>query len=63
MVVSDTPDKVEGIDFQIQWEADLLANLESTSINKDNEEMKKWIGDNFKTTTGATMAYNYYIFG
>lgn len=59
----DTPDEVEGIDFQIQWEADLLANLESTSINKNKEEMKKWIGDNFKTTTGATMAYNYYIFG
>lgn len=56
-----TPSKIDGIDFQIQWEADLLENL--TSMDKQNEQqkIKKCIEENFKTSTGKKIAYSRFI--
>lgn len=51
-----TPAKIDGIDFQIQWEADLLANLEYMPIKNDKDKLKPYIEDNFKTATGKAVA-------
>ncbi len=51
-----TPSKIDGIDFQIQWEADLLANLEYMPIKDDKDKLKPYIEDNFKTATGKALA-------
>ncbi|WFA08004.1 HD domain-containing protein [Tissierella sp. Yu-01] len=53
-----TPSKIDGLDFQIQWEADLLENL--TAMDKQ-QEIKKCIDENFKTATGKRIAYNRFI--
>lgn len=52
-----TPSKIDGIDFQIQWEADLLENLEYMDISKNKEAFKKYIDDNFKTEIGRKIVY------
>lgn len=51
-----TPAKIDGIDFQIQWEADLLANLEYMEIKNANDRLSEYIEENFKTGTGKAMA-------
>jgi CRISPR/Cas system-associated endonuclease Cas3-HD len=51
-----TPSKIDGIDFQIQWEADLLANLEYMEIINDKDRLREYIEENFKTPTGKSMA-------
>jgi HD superfamily phosphodiesterase len=51
-----TPSKIDGIDFQIQWEADLLANLEYMDIRNDRENLPQFIEENFKTGTGKAIA-------
>jgi len=56
-----TPSKIDGIDFQIQWEADLLENLTVMDINKQQQEIKKCIDENFKTNTGKRIAYNRFV--
>ena len=53
-----TPSKIDDIDFQIQWEADLLENLTVMDKQKERQKIKKCIEDNFKTTTGKWIAYN-----
>ena len=35
-----TPSKIDGLDFQIQWEADLLENLTVMDKEKEQEKMK-----------------------
>lgn len=52
-----TSSKIDGMDFQIQWEADLLENLEYMGISKDTGKLKQYIDDNFKTHTGKEIAY------
>lgn len=52
-----TPSKIDGIDFQIQWEADLLANLEHMEIKNNQEKLREYIEENFKTSTGKNMAH------
>jgi urease accessory protein UreE len=52
-----TPSKIDGLDFQIQWEADLLENLAYLDISKDEKELKEYINSNFKTDTGKKLAY------
>lgn len=47
-----TPSKIDGLDFQIQWEADLLENLTVMDKEKEQEKIKKCIDENFKTNTG-----------
>ena len=56
-----TPSKIDGIDFQIQWEADLLENLTAMDIYKQQKEIKKCIDVNFKTNTGRRIAYNRFV--
>ncbi|MBU5426258.1 HD domain-containing protein [Tissierella pigra] len=56
-----TPSKINGIDFQIQWEADLLENLTVMDIQKEQNEIKKCIDENFKTNTGKNIAYKRFI--
>lgn len=56
-----TPSKIDGIDFQIQWEADLLENLTVMDIEKEQEEIKKCIQQNFKTETGKSIAYKRFV--
>ena len=51
-----TPAKIDGTDFQILWEADLLENLPSMAVSKDPEELNKYIDLNFKTVTGKLLA-------
>ena len=56
-----TPSKFDGLDFQIQWEADLLENLTVMDKEKEQEKIKKCIDENFKTNTGKRIAYNRFI--
>ena len=56
-----TPSKIDGLDFQIQWEADLLENLTVMDKEKEQEKIKKCIDENFKTNTGKRIAYNRFI--
>lgn len=51
-----TPSMIDGIDFQIQWEADVLANLEYMDVKEDKERLQQYIEDNFKTSTGKSLA-------
>lgn len=52
-----TPSKIDGIDFQIQWEADLLENLKALDREKQEKEIKDCIDQNFKTKTGVALAH------
>ena len=56
-----TPSKIDGIDFQIQWEADLLENLTVMDIQNEQEEIKRCIEENFKTKTGKSIAYSRFV--
>ena len=56
-----TPSQIDGIDFQIQWEADLLENLTVMDIHKQQKEIMKCIEQNFKTNTGKRIAYNRFV--
>ncbi len=56
-----TPSKIDGIDFQIQWEADLLENLMVMDKHKEQQKIKKCIEENFKTVTGKKIAYDRFI--
>lgn len=56
-----TASKIDGLDFQIQWEADLLVNLQRANFRNDSEKMKKTIEENFKTNTGKKIAYRVFI--
>ena len=56
-----SPSKIDGIDFQIQWEADLLENLMVMDKQKEQQKIKKFIEENFKTVTGKKIAYDRFI--
>ena len=56
-----THSKIDGLDFQILWEADLLENLKSRDVRHDKASLKKVIDDNFKTVTGRKIAYSQYL--
>ncbi|ERJ11011.1 HD domain-containing protein [Haloplasma contractile] len=56
-----TKSKINGLDFQIIWEADMLVNLENNKLSQ--EELKECIKDNFKTDLGIKLAYEKYIDG
>jgi response regulator RpfG family c-di-GMP phosphodiesterase len=49
-----TKEKVDGLDFQIIWEADLLVNLAGKKL--DAHQLEELISDNFKTETGQATA-------
>jgi hypothetical protein len=52
-----TPSKVDEVDFQILWEADLLVNIEESGLMTDkNVNLRTVISQNFKTATGKRIA-------
>ncbi len=51
-----TPSKIDGLDFQIQWEADLIENLLASDIKEDAEKLRAVINKNFKTKGGRGLA-------
>lgn len=51
-----TPEKIDGLDFQIQWEADVLDNLTYNKLRGDKQKLEAYILDNFKTATGRSLA-------
>lgn len=51
-----TPASIDGLDFQILWEADFLDNLEFGDGEKTEAELRRLIGENFKTATGRGLA-------
>lgn len=51
-----TQAKIDGRDFQIQWEADWLVNLEGREILADKPRLRAFIEENFKTVTGKNLA-------
>lgn len=56
-----TPSKIDGLDFQIQWEADLLENMTVLDKQKEQDKVKKCIEENFKTVTGKRIARERFI--
>jgi len=56
-----TPSKIDDVDFQILWEADLLVNIEESGLMKDkNVNLRTIISKNFKTATGKRIAETLY---
>jgi hypothetical protein len=56
-----TPSKVDDVDFQILWEADLLVNIEESGLMTDkNVNIRTIISKNFKTATGKRIAETLY---
>jgi hypothetical protein len=52
-----TPSKVDDVDFQILWEADLLVNIEESGLmSNKNADLRTIISKNFKTATGKRIA-------
>lgn len=51
-----TPSKIDGIDFQIQWEADMLDNLKHSDFGNGQDKILDYINKNFKTATGRKIA-------
>lgn len=54
-----TASKVDGLDFQILWEADLLENMKAMEIPRDPDKRKKLIAENFETKGGLQKAEAY----
>ncbi|KAA6315252.1 hypothetical protein EZS27_034258, partial [termite gut metagenome] len=55
-----TPGKINGVDFQILWEADLIENMQVMELVKDKTILKQFIEENFKTESGKEMVLNKY---
>jgi hypothetical protein len=55
-----TPEKIDGKDFQILWEADLIENMQAMEVIKDAGLLKQFISDNFKTESGKAQAVQRY---
>ncbi|MBK5721802.1 HD domain-containing protein [Dysgonomonas sp. Marseille-P4677] len=55
-----TPENIDGMDFQILWEADLIENMQMMDCIKDKEKLKHFISENFKTQAGKVLASNKY---
>jgi hypothetical protein len=56
-----TPSKVDDVDFQILWEADLLVNIEESGLMTDkNVNVRTIISKNFETATGKRIAETLY---
>lgn len=51
--------KIDGIDFQILWEADYFESLKTIIMN-ELEDYDKIIEKNFKTNTGKKLVHEYF---
>ncbi len=50
-----TIEKVDGIDFQILWEADFVVNIDEKNITVEKGGEQKAIDENFITATGTKL--------
>jgi hypothetical protein len=55
-----TPSAIDGVDFQIVWEADWLVNIEEEGIDREREKVTAIIVRNFATKTGISLARTQY---
>jgi urease accessory protein UreE len=56
-----TPEKIDGTDFQILWEANLIENMQvMENIIKNAGLLKQFVSDNFKTESGKKLASHRY---
>jgi hypothetical protein len=55
-----TSRKIDGTDFQILWETDLIENMQVSEVIKDAGLLKQFISDNFKTESGKNLAFQKY---
>lgn len=51
-----SPRKIDGVDFQIQWEADLLEALKKFDKENSQDKLRNIINKNFKTKSGYKLA-------
>jgi len=51
-----SPEKIDGPDFRILWEADFLDALQFGETPESREELMDKITENFKTATGRNLA-------
>lgn len=56
-----TASKIDGLDFQILWDADLLENLKANAILNDDKKLSAFIQENFQTTAGKSLAYQHFV--
>jgi len=56
-----TVSKIDGIDFQIIWEADLFVNIEEDRLHKKSDRLEQIINKNFRTATGRQIAEKSYL--
>jgi hypothetical protein len=57
-----TEERIDGLDFQLIWEADLLVNLENREeLLQDPDELRRVIDANFETATGRQLAQRIYL--
>ena len=46
---------VDGIDFQILWEADFIVNIEEKNIELNPREIEDALKENIRTRTGGSL--------
>lgn len=51
-----TPAKIDGLDFQILWEADLLESLQAGAEKEERHTLRQKVLDNFRTASGRRLA-------
>jgi HD superfamily phosphodiesterase len=56
-----TYEAIDGIDFQILWEADLLENMKVLEVQKDKRLLKQFINEHFVTQSGKSRAEALYL--
>ncbi|MDL2313267.1 HD domain-containing protein [Bacteroidales bacterium OttesenSCG-928-B11] len=57
-----SPEKINGLDFQILWESDLLENMQmKEEIINNTDMLKDFISLNFKTDKGKELAHSMYL--
>lgn len=55
-----TASALDGLDFRIVWDADLLVNLAEMPLRHDPDKLAKCLADTFQTPTGRRIARRVY---
>ena len=50
-----TAERVDGLDFQVIWEADFIVNIDEGNMKLQPGEVEKAVEENLKTATGRTL--------
>lgn len=56
-----TRSEIDGLDFQIIWEADLLVDIQEGTLTIKEGSVQE-LGENFKTNTGIRLLENWYTY-